>query len=645
MKDYYLMPDGAVAPWSVKNADAANDEKGVSCLFQQTPLPGDASLTIPTSMAPRAMEAPGTMRVTRVTEVLNIMCEFPGYMTVTAQTDTTTSATFTPDMATELGATVADACPDVACVVNDERVVFMTVAAVRRSGFYMAARSGQSDLTDDAAKRFKFAGGVAFFAAGLLSDGGPWVAASSPKLEWGWTTNVVTAVRFMGEETDDISKAKAYVFYMRGALPSKSLAAVATAWFHAKGRRIVWAPAAEARLIANLYEGAEAFSHGVAVNPLARGDWPTGGRIADIEVQNVTAQAYSGYLAFAEGFTSPLLAWRREGVPWVTSAKVAEIAINGAATSGNFLDGGKPRPGLYFDSRPEPATSIDVATQLLLLKWSRRVTFTMTSRPPTCALLPFIEGGTCNVTKVTPTTRGYRCEAIAYASPAAELMTPETLTVSVYGGRRAVTIPGRIATAAELATFEAEGYRVTPESLGGGCYALDISVPVATRREWLDGNSQSVGGGDLGVFLGTRIFALKGLSITANVNVIGLKGEDGKPSMAYVTRSPYTANTGEPLKFKFGDGAGAATLTVTSGFWKATVYATGQPNTLALFQWRQSHRGDFHKASLNLGAAGRVKVCDLDVYIDDYAFFAIRDENNNDMPDFVVNITYISQNG
>lgn len=649
MKDYYLLESGDVAPWSLKNADAASDEKGISCLFTQTPLPGDVSLSFPTPLAPRAMEPPGTLRVTRVTDVLNIMCEYKGWLTITSQNDVTTSATFTPDMAAELGVTVSDVCPDVACVADTKGGVlsykFMTSAAARRNGFYMAAYDGKSDLAEDVAKRFKVVGGVAFFAVGLLPDGGPWVAASSPSLEWGWTRGT-TDNEARGETTDDISKAAAYVFYMREALPSKSLAAVATAWFLARGRRIMWMPAATARLIAGLYEGAEAFSHGIALNPLAAGDWPAGAQISDVELQNVINQSYSGFLAFAEGFTSPLLAWRRQNVPWVTSAKVAEIAINGAATRGNYMDGGKPRPGLYFDFRPEPATSIDVATQLLNLKWARRATFMMTSRPPTCVLLPFVDGGTCNVLKVTPTTRGYMCEALAYAQPDGEMMTPESLTFSVYGGRRAVTAPGRIATAAELAPFEAEGYKVTPESMGGGCYTLDVTVPIETRDAWFANLPYVVGGGDLGEFLGVRLSAAKGIRWSNAYDVTPTSYDaKGKATSAVIYREPYNAANGEAVAITFGDRLKAASLTVTQGFWRATVKAVGQRNTLAIFKWRQSNSGAYHDASLNLGASGEAKVCDLNVYIDDVAFMALRPADIDELPKFVVDIMYIVQNG
>lgn len=639
MKDYYIV-DGEVAAWSLGNAEAGAEERGVSCLFSQTQLPGDVSLSVPTSMAPRAMEPPATLRATRAMDVDGMTVEFPGWLTATSQDDVATSMTFTPDLATELGATLRQACPDVACAVDEYNgnvnAFFVTRNRVEVLGAASVLINGKTNLPEDVAARFKVEGGVAFFAAGINVDGGPWVAASSPTLVLGRTESYRSSED--AEMTDDISKARAYVFYMRDALPAKSLAAVATAWWHARGRRVLWMDSASAQIWARLRSGSTRFNYGVAVNPLSAGSWPAGTSLENVEVGDLLFKSYSGSLSFAEGFTTPLLAWRREGVPWVTTAKVAEVQINGAATKGNYLDGGKPRAGLYFDSRPEPATSIDVARQLVALKWARRATFETTAKPPTNCLLPFIDGGTCNVVKTTATTRGWRCEAIAYAEAEVELLTPAALTFSVFGGSRAVTKPGAAATAEEMAPRVVEGYNVAPASLGGGCFTVEVAATAETRAGWLDGAAwrESVGGGRLGSFMGVALSAVPGFRRTVTFEVPERSGS------AVVYRSPISPATGAAATFTFG--YRGETFTVTQGYYRAAAYVKGPPNTTAVFMFRKDHSSNFREVSEPLGAAGVAKVCDLDVYRDDICFFATKTATD-DLPSFEVRITYIGQNG
>lgn len=72
----------------------------------------------------------------------------------------------------------------------------------------------------------------------------------------------------------------------------------------------------------------------------------------DVKIGALVYPSRIGYVAYSSGWTSPLMAWRRE--EGSSSAAVFNIQCNGMATYGHYLDDdGKPYSGIVYSTRPE----------------------------------------------------------------------------------------------------------------------------------------------------------------------------------------------------------------------------------------------------------------------------------------------------
>lgn len=163
----------------------------------------------------------------------------------------------------------------------------------------------------------------------------------------------------------------------------------------------------------------------------------------DIEIGEPLYTNKTGYVAYKEGWTDPLMAFKRDS--GTAAATVVTIGVNGLATTGNYLDDdGKPYTGLVYRNRPEPTQSPAFVEQFALLPTLRKITFTSAHNLDWNTQLA-IEEGVCWITKKTRNGNKYSYEGVYAQNPtiyAKGLLSPSTLIFPLYGGSKGVAYYG-----------------------------------------------------------------------------------------------------------------------------------------------------------------------------------------------------------
>lgn len=163
----------------------------------------------------------------------------------------------------------------------------------------------------------------------------------------------------------------------------------------------------------------------------------------DIEVGAYKYPTRIGYVAYAEGWTDPLMGWKRENG---TAAQcIVSIGVNGMATTGNYLDDeGKPYTGLVYKTRPEPTQSPAFVEQFARLKTARSCTFS--SVESLAYMTPYVIGEYIGyITQKKRDGRKWTYEAEIYSPlTSGEVLTPTTLVYGFEGGTKAVSTTGYV---------------------------------------------------------------------------------------------------------------------------------------------------------------------------------------------------------
>lgn len=163
----------------------------------------------------------------------------------------------------------------------------------------------------------------------------------------------------------------------------------------------------------------------------------------DIEIGEPLFSNKAGYVAYKEGWTDPLMAFKRD--TGTAAATIVTIGVNGMATTGNYLDDdGKPYTGLVYKTRPEPTQSPAFVEQFALLATLRKIKFISFSNLDWNTQLA-IEEGVCWITKKTPRGNKYSYEGVYSQDPtiyAKGLLSPSTLIFPLYGGTKGVAYYG-----------------------------------------------------------------------------------------------------------------------------------------------------------------------------------------------------------
>lgn len=174
--------------------------------------------------------------------------------------------------------------------------------------------------------------------------------------------------------------------------------------------------------------------------------WGVGSTCAcaeDIEVGAYMYPTRIGYVAYSEGWTDPLMGWKR--VNGTDPQCVVSIGVNGMATTDNYLDDdGKPYTGLVYKTRPEPTQSIAFVEQFARMKTARTCTFRSVSD------LQYWQQYCIGeyigfITNKKKDGRWWTYEAEVYSPMDEEILTPTTLVYGFEGGTKALTMVGNTA--------------------------------------------------------------------------------------------------------------------------------------------------------------------------------------------------------
>lgn len=170
----------------------------------------------------------------------------------------------------------------------------------------------------------------------------------------------------------------------------------------------------------------------------------------DIEIGEPLYPNKAGYVAYKEGWTDPLMAFKRD--TGTAAATIVTIGVNGLATTGNYLDDeGKPYTGLVYKTRPEPTQEPAFVEQFALLATLRKITFSSGQNLDWNTQLA-IEEGVCWLTKKTKNGNKYSYEGVYSPKPtiyAKGLLSPSTLIFPLYGGTKGVAYYGDYASLIE----------------------------------------------------------------------------------------------------------------------------------------------------------------------------------------------------
>lgn len=163
----------------------------------------------------------------------------------------------------------------------------------------------------------------------------------------------------------------------------------------------------------------------------------------DIEIGEPIYTNKAGYVAYKEGWTDPLMAFKRD--TGTEAATVVTIGVNGLATTNNYLDDdGKPYTGLVYKARPEPSQSPAFIEQFAILPTLSKITFVSGTNLDWNTQLA-IEEGVCWITKKTRNGNKYSYEGVYAQDPtilSQKLLTPSRLIFPLYGGSKGVAYYG-----------------------------------------------------------------------------------------------------------------------------------------------------------------------------------------------------------
>lgn len=145
-------------------------------------------------------------------------------------------------------------------------------------------------------------------------------------------------------------------------------------------------------------------------------------------------QASAGYVRYGSEWTDPLLGYVKEGRS--TSEDIYTIPVNGLATTGNLIDGGKVRTGLLLVPRPEPTVNLSMVRRVAMLKNARKVTFTSPSKLNLLKLYPMLSGFVSLSGAKRADAKTYSYEGTYYPSPDYGVYSTQTITFAPWGGTK-----------------------------------------------------------------------------------------------------------------------------------------------------------------------------------------------------------------
>lgn len=250
-------------------------------------------------------------------------------------------------------------------------------------------------------------------------------------------------------EASYIESGQTWTLDLPANLPDKTLYEAVSPYYIATGRRLMYDEGNVTQAYLVMDEGSRAttpidydFSY-PNINIISLTRITNGGCACaeDIEVGAYKYPTRNGYVAYAEGWTDPLMGWKRENG---TSAQcIVSIGVNGMATTGNYLDDeGKPYTGLIYKTRPEPTQSPAFVEQFARLKTARTCTFN--SVKSLGYMTPYTIGEYIGyITHKKRDGRRWTYEAEVYSPlSSGEILTPTTLVYGFEGGTKAISMTG-----------------------------------------------------------------------------------------------------------------------------------------------------------------------------------------------------------